>query len=252
MLTLIFYSLIGGLFSLIGGFMLILNPKIVKILTTPLYAFSAGAFLAVAFLDLLPEALEEVSEAHPIFYSLLIGFVVFFILERVLMTRFTKEHNEESRHEEHTESLPTIMILGDSIHNFFDGIVIALSFLADPTLGLAATIAIAAHEIPQEIGDFSILLSLGWKKSKVIAINILQSLITIPGVILGYYMGDLFEPQLPYLLAGAAGIFIYISASDLIPHVHHLSGHKHFKAVVIPLLLGILLVGYLTNLSHPH
>lgn len=251
MITLIFYSLIGGLFSLIGGALLLLNKDLTKKLTTPLYAFAAGAFLAVGFLDLLPEVLEQVEEPHPVFYSVVIGFVSFFILERFLMLILGHKHGEEN-HSEHTESLPLLMIIGDAIHNFLDGIVIALAFVADPSLGLAATLAIAAHEIPQEIGDFSILLNLGWSKAKVLWVNILQSLLTIPGVLIGYYLGESIEIKLPYFLAAAAGMFLYIGASDLIPQVHHISGHKEFKRVVFPLIIGVIAVAYLTGIAHEH
>jgi zinc and cadmium transporter len=250
MLTeLIFYSLIGGLFSLVGGLFLVFQKDLSKKIMVPLLAFAAGAFLSAALLDILPEAIEMVEESHPIFLFALIGFTSFFILERWLMKSFF-HHHKSDEHSDHTESLPLLLILGDSFHNFLDGIVIAFAFLADPALGLVSALAIAAHEIPQEIGDFSILLNQGWDRSRIIAINIFQSLLTIPGVLLGYYAGSIFSSQLPYLLALAAGIFIYIGASDLIPEIHHKSGHKHFWPVVLPLILGIFLVWYLVGLAH--
>lgn len=250
MLTdLIFYSLIGGLFSLIGGVVLLFNKQFAQKMTIPLLSFAVGAFLSVAFLDLLPEAVEMVEEPHPIFLYALIGFTLFFIIERSLM-RFFHSHHEDESHTAHTESLPALLILGDSFHNFLDGIVIALAFLADPALGLVSALAIAAHEVPQEIGDFSILLSQGWSKSKVLAVNIMQSLVTIPGVLVGVYAGSLFEPHLPYLLAFASGIFIYIAASDLIPEIQHKCGHKHFGIVIAPLIVGMFAVWYLVGLAH--
>ena len=213
-------------------------------------AFAAGAFLGATFLDLIPEALEMVEEPHPVLMATLIGFLLFFTLERFLMRYFYHSHSNKHEHAEHTESLPFLLILGDSIHNFLDGIVIGLAFLADPTLGFSATLAIAAHEIPQEIGDFSILLNQGWSKAKIIAVNVAQSLLTLPGALLGFYGATLFENSLPYLLAGTAGIFLYLGASDLIPELHHRAGHRHFGKVLIPMLLSILLIGYLVNLAH--
>lgn len=246
---LIFYSLIGGLFSLIGGVVLLFDKQLARRMIIPLLAFAAGAFLSVSLLDLIPEAVELVDEPHPILLFVLVGFTVFFILERSLM-RFFHRHHEGESDTAHTESLPVLLIAGDSFHNFIDGIVIALAFLADPALGLVSALAIAAHEVPQEIGDFSILLSQGWSKTKVLMVNVIQSLITIPGVLVGFYAGSFFEPNLPYLLAFAAGIFLYIAASDLIPEIQHQCGHKHFWVVIAPLVFGIFAVWYLVGLAH--
>ena len=163
--------------------------------------------------------------------------------------RYIKGGNEHS-HSEHTESLPFLLILGDSLHNFLDGVVIAIAFTANPALGLPTALAIAAHEIPQEIGDFSILLNLGWKKSRVIAVNVIQSLLTVPGVIIGYLLSQVIEPQLPMLLGLTAGIFIYIAASDVIPELHHHSSHKHVGRIVLPLLIAIGMLIYLSKLAH--
>lgn len=243
---LIFYSLIGGVFSLIGGLLLLLNYKLVQHLITPLLSFAAGAFLGAALLDLLPEALETALKPQPILLALLLGFVAWFIMERLIMTYFFKHRATQETHSDHTESLPVLLILGDSLHNFLDGIVIALAYVANPALGLTTTLAVAAHEIPQEIGDFSVLLYRGWSKKKVVLINVWQSLLTIPGVFFGFYLGRAFEPQLPYLLAAAAGIFIYLAASDIIPEIHHRAGHKQFFPVVLPLLLSLTVVGLLT------
>lgn len=246
MVLLIFYSLIGGVFSLIGGLLLLLNYKLVQHLITPLLSFAAGAFLGAAILDLLPEALETTTKPQPILLALLAGFVAWFIMERLIMTYFFKHRTTQEGHSDHTESLPALLILGDSLHNFLDGIVIALAYVANPALGLTTTLAVAAHEIPQEIGDFSVLLYRGWSKKRVILVNVWQSLLTIPGVLFGFYLGQAFEQQLSYLLAAAAGIFIYLAASDIIPEIHHRAGHKQFFPVVLPLLLSLSLIGLLT------
>lgn len=246
---LILYSLIGGLFSLVGGVLLLFRPHLTHRFIIPLIAFGAGAFLGAAFLDILPQALETASEPHDVLRAVLTGFILFFILERLIMKYF-RPHHEHGAHADHTESLPFLLIAGDSFHNFLDGIVIALAYVANPVLGLPTALAIAAHEIPQEIGDFSVLIQLGWKKSVVLGVNILQSLLTIPGVLLGFYLGQIVEPYLPSFLGIAAGIFIYIAASDLIPEIHHRAGHKDFWRVVLPTVLGILILSYLTTLAH--
>ena len=248
MIQLIFFSLIGGLFSLIGGLILLTRVDLAKKIITPLLAFAAGAFLGVTFLDILPETLEKVSEPRGVFISLLVGFIGFFIIERLLMF-FHKEERGHA-HSEHTEFLPFLLILGDCIHNFLDGIIIALAYIANPILGLTTALGVAAHEIPQEIGDFSILLNQGWKKKKIILVNIFQSLLTIPGVLVGYYMGHALESSLSYLLAAAGGVFLYIAASDLIPEIHHQTSHRHFYRVVIPLLASVIIMGYLVEITH--
>lgn len=244
--TIIFYGLIGGLFSLIGGFILLWKSHLAQRIITTLVSFGAGAFLAAVFVDILPEALEQSSEPKQILLATLSGFIIFFILERFIM-RFIKGYHKSDIHSEHTESLPFLLILGDSIHNFLDGVVIAISYVANPVLGLTTTIAVAAHEIPQEIGDFSILLKLKWSKGRILAVNIFQSLLTIPGVLLGYYMGQFIEPSLPLFLGITAGIFLYISASDLIPELHHQSSHKHFFRIILPMITSIGLIFFLTK-----
>ena len=248
MLDLFIYSMIGGVFSLLGGILLLIRPQLTHRFSLILVSFGAGAFLAAAFLDILPEALELSPEPHPILLTTLIGFLAFFALERFLMRYLHSEHGHE--HHEHTETLAFLLILGDSLHNFLDGVAIAIAYVANPVLGLPTSLAIAAHEIPQEIGDFSILLKLGWSKSRVVGINIAQSLLTLPGVLLGLFLSQQLSAQLPYLLAATAGIFIYISASDLIPQLHHEAGHKHFGQIILPMLTSIVLIYTLVYLTH--
>jgi zinc and cadmium transporter len=250
LVTIILYSLIGGLFSLAGGLLLVWKANWANKVTTSLLAFSAGAFLGVSFLDILPEAIEMSEDVHKVFIAVLVGFVIFFLLERGLMKFFHGQGAHPHEHAEHTESLSTLVVLGDSIHNFLDGILIALAYIANPVLGLVTALGVAAHEIPQEIADFSVLLSQGWSRKKVIIVNIFQSLLTIPGVVIGYYAGSLLLPFLPYLLGGTAGIFLYIAASDLIPEIHHRTGHKHFYRVAIPLVLSIAIIAWLIEVTH--
>lgn len=246
MLLLLFYSLIGGLFSLIGGLLLAWRVNLVERFALPLLAFSAGAFLGASFLDILPEALAQGKEPALVLLATLIGFVSFFALERLLARYLPHYHEHTHDHAEHTESLPVLLIVGDSLHNFLDGVVIALAYLANPAVGLVTTLAVAAHEIPQEIGDFSILLNQGWAKTKVILFNIVSSLFTVVGALLGYYLGKLVEPSLAYFLGATGGIFIYLAASDLIPEIHHRSSHHTAVRILGYLILGIALVGILT------
>lgn len=244
MTTLLVYGLIAGACSLVGGLLLLWRSQTVLRFMTPLIAFAAAAFLAVGFLDLLPEAIESGADSSRVFLFVLIGFTAFFMLERFLM-KYLARHRSDSEHGEHTETLPLLIILGDSIHNFLDGVVIALAYLANPALALPTTLAVVAHEVPQEISDFAILLDRGWSKTKIIIINVLSSLLSIIGVIVGYYATSRIEGSLPALLAVTAGIFIYIGASDLIPEVHHRAGHRHFFRVLCAFIFGLVLIGWL-------
>ena len=235
--------------SLGGGMLLLWKPELTKKIITPLIAFGTGAFLSAAFLDLLPEAVEQYREAQPVFAATLAGFMAFFTFERLVM-RYIKGKRVEHEHSEHTEPLPYLLILGDSLHNFIDGIVIAIAYVANPALGLPTALAIAAHEVPQEIGDFSVMLHLGWSRARVVGINVAQSLMILPGIWLGFALGSVVQPQLPILMGFTAGIFIYIAASDLVPELHHHAGHKHLWRVILPMIASIMMVNWLVGMTH--
>lgn len=232
----IVFSLIGSVFSLLGG-VAILSGKVAKKVMHVMPAFAAGALLSASFFDLLPEA-AELGEGLDIFPWMLLGVLVFFLVEHYL--RWFHYHP----HEHAGQLKPTVplIVMGDTLHNFIDGMVIALTFLADVRLGVVTTLAIAAHEIPQEISDFGILLSAGIKKSKVVAVNIISSLATLVGALLIYLIGQSLETYLPYLLAVSAGLFIYIALSDLVPEIHHGHGKRYASLQVLVLLIGLLSV----------
>lgn len=203
-----------------------------------LTSFAAGVLLATAFIDLFPEAMEESNNITKISTYALSGMVVFFILERFL---FWFHHH----HETAKEINPSVILitLGDSIHNFIDGVAIASSFLISFPLGVTTAIAVAAHEIPQEIADFSVLLSQKVSKAKTLAFNGLSAITSLGGAILTYYLSAQIRSYLPYIIAFTAGMFIYIAASDLIPELHKSNIKKsnawHQSAM---LLFGIFLV----------
>lgn len=245
-MELIFYGLIGSILALAGGFVVLWRAEQVKKIMTSLLAFAAAVLLGVSFLDLLPEAVEVVDEPHFVFIAFLVGVSLFFALERTLMKYFHKHPQEHLEHDDpHTESLPALIILGDSLHNFLDGIAIAVAYVADPGLGLTTALAVAAHEVPQEIGDFVILLDRGWSKIKVFIVNILSAAMALLGILIGYTTASAFESSMPYLLAGVAGIFSYIALSDLVPEVHHRARHKYLYRILIPFILGLIMMGYL-------
>lgn len=221
----IIFTLIGSVFSLIGGVFLLVKEKKTLKYSHFLAAFAAGTLLGTVFFDLLPEAVEEAEHIAEefgiesnIFLWTLIGILGFFLLERFI--HWFHHHQHEFEDEPVKPTVPLI-ILGDSVHNFIDGVVIAATFLVSIPLGIVTTLAVAAHEIPQEIGDFGILLHKGLRRKKVLLVNVLSALTALAGALITFWIGERIEPSIPILLSITAGFFIYIAASDLIPEIHH-------------------------------
>lgn len=242
----IFFSLIGGLFSLIGGLLLIKNQKTADGLAKYATPFAAGVLLGAAFISLIPEALHE-TDTEAILTTVLIGFLAFFMLERFL--RFFHHHHE---HEAKNKASSSLIIIGDTLHNALDGIAIGAAFLISPSAGIVAAIAVAAHEIPQEIGDFGLLLKNGMAKKKVVIVNVLSALATTVTAVITFAIGDSNSALIPYLLAITAGFFIYIAASDIIPEIHDKIGNKAFDIRPFLLLFGAILVIIISPIAHEY
>lgn len=242
----VFFSLIGGVISLIGGVLLLANKKRANKLTEYATPFAAGALLAAAFVDLLREAIHEGNPETALNFTL-IGILTFFLLERFL--RWFHHHHEEEDGKKGNPEIPLIVI-GDTVHNFIDGIAIAAGFLVSPPTGIVVTLAVAAHEIPQEIGDFGLLLSKGMKRSKVLMVNVLSALATTISAVIFFQLGNRWAVPLDATLGLVAGFFIYIAVSDIIPSIHK----KEEKIVAGPqtafLLLGVILVSFATIYLH--
>ena len=183
-------------------------------------SFAAGTLLTVALLDLLPhaaESYEELRGEHAIDEAalmVLVGFLAFFSIEKILLWY----HCHEEKCDVHTS--PAMVLIGDTLHNFLDGVAIAVSFLVSPAVGVATTVAVFIHEIPQEVADFSVLLAGGMKPKRAIMFNVLSALASLAGALLAYFFSSKVEGALPALLAITAGGFIYIAAADLIPEIH--------------------------------
>jgi zinc and cadmium transporter len=193
-------------------------------------SFSTGLLLATATLHLLPEALESGLTPHELFPLLLAGILGFFALEKFALWRHSHgssdAHPDDHECEDHTHSHhhapggETVSILvGDGFHNFTDGLLIAAAFLASPTLGWAATIAIIAHEVPQEAGDFAILLAAGWKRGRALFWNAMSSLAALAGGVVGYFALERAMQWVPHILTIAAASFLYIAVADLMPRL---------------------------------
>lgn len=228
-------SLFEAIVSFSGALLAIFREEKIKKAAHYIVSFAIGALLGVAFLEIIPESLEALS-AESVFPLVLAGIIIFFILEKFLFWY----HCHEGKCDVHTFTY--LILWGDFLHNFLDGVIIALSFMTSSALGWTTTFAVILHEIPQEIGDFSVLLQGGLNKGKAIFYNFFVSLSTMAGAILTYYFGSFFEPVLPYALALVAGNFIYIATTDLMPGLHESSKWWHSLGHIILIILGILIV----------
>lgn len=251
-LLLIGASVVGSLFSLVGGILLLTKKMSVRTVQRVAVPFAAGALLAAAMLDLLPEAIEHSSSTVYVFSLVLAGFVIFFVLERFL--GWFHHHHEHGADIDikgsRKGSVRSLIVVGDTLHNAIDGMVIGAAFIADPAVGVITAIAIAAHEIPQEIGDFGVLLALGMRRRNVLLVNIASAFITVIAAAAVYGLGTSLEVFEPVLLALAAGMFIYIAASDLVPTIHDEPSLKVANYQTLIFLVGIVLVGLTTTLLH--
>jgi len=216
-----------------------------------LVSFAIGALLGAAFLEIIPHAFES-GEAHKVAFSILGGIFGFFVLEKLLLYRHCHtEHCEV--HDQHTSTHDhgrsgTLIVVGDTVHNFVDGVLIAAAFVQSTELGVVTAVAIIAHEIPQEVGDFLILLHSGYSKLRALAVNLLSSTATIFGGVLGYYGLKLVDGLEPVLLGVVAASMIYVAVADLIPGLHRRPELRDtaFQALLIALGIGTIgLVGAL-------
>lgn len=221
-------------------------------------SLSAGVLLGAAVLHLLPEAIESGANLHALSWTLLAGFVGFFLLEKTALIRHSHHHEADGHGHHHghdeQEAGPggALILVGDSIHNLADGILIAAAFITDVRLGWLTAAAIAAHEIPQEVGDFIVLRNAGYSRQRALLFNALAGLSAVIGGVLGYYWIESMRGALPFVLVLAASSFIYIALADLVPDMQRrrLLGES---AVQIGLLLtGIALIAVLSAPMHGH
>ena len=236
----IVFTFLGSIGALIGGLLLISREKLALKLSHFLSSFAAGTLLGAAFLDLLPEAAEAAKRTGTnVFLWTLLGFLLFFIIERFI---HWFHHHGGFHKDEETKSTVALIVISDTIHNFLDGVVIAATFLVSIPLGMITTLAVAAHEIPQEIGDFGLLLHKGLSRKKVILVNIVSAAISLIGALITYSIGISLLDYIAIPLALTAGFFIYIAASDLIPEIHYerRKGFALWESLL--LLIGVILI----------
>lgn len=233
------FTFIGSVAGLAGGLLLLWKQKIAKKASILMVSFAAGALAGTTFLELFPEALKIGIDPVVGFTWSLAAIVIFFIMEKF----FVWHHHHSSQTRKHP--LAYLVTFGDAVHNFVDGIIIAASFLVDVKLGIITAVAVFFHEIPQEIGDFGVLLHVGLSRSRIILYNFLSALAAFVGALGLLFFSNQVQSILPFLLTFAGGIFIYIANSDLIPELHKEVRVKSATIHTFLFVFGILLIWYL-------
>jgi len=228
------FSILGSIGAIAGAGLLLMFPDTVRNKLVPyLISYASGTLLGAAFLGMIPTGIQG-APAPNILATVLFGMVLFFVLEKLVIWR----HCHQQDCEVHSQAAPLILI-GDAVHNFVDGVVIAAAFLTSVPLGIAVSIAVIAHEIPQEVGDFAILLESGYSRTRALILNTLSAAATLPGAVLAYFWLAETQSMMPYVLAISASSFIYIATADLIPTLHRRTSLADSLQQTVLLILGI-------------
>lgn len=247
----ILFCLLGGVLSVLAASAFLLLPEDYRNRMLPHFvSFAIGALLGAAFLALLPHALSEAKGAdfHEIGLTVLIGVLAFFLLEKMVLWRHChSDHCEAHTPHEAFEagskrSTISMILIGDGLHNLVDGVLITAAFLTDIHLGIVTSLAVAAHEIPQEVGDFAILLHSGLSRARAFVMNMLSSLTTVIGGIIAFYSLQGIQAVVPYILAIAASSFIYIAVADLIPGLHRRTQIQATLQQIILIIAGVMVI----------
>ncbi len=245
-LHLFLLALLGSVIALVGGIVFLFNDRWASFLEKHSVPFASGVLLSVALIGLMPEAVHILDESA--FLIVLITFVTAYLFENLFFK--VRHHHSDEASQKYKSAVP-LVIIGDTIHNFIDGVAIAASFFAAPGLGLVTAISTFLHEVPHEISDFGILLKVGWKKLSIFIVNLLSASTTIIGAFMVMFF---FQegPIIGILLAFSAGLFLYLGASDFLPEIDGVSKKKTI-AILTPFLLGIaLIVATLNLVPHSH
>jgi zinc and cadmium transporter len=240
LLWIVVTSLAGGALSVLGAALFALNAR--PHWVTALVSYAIGALLGAAFLEVLPEAIEFSSSAAEVSGTVLIGILAFFTLEKLLLWRHCHHGNCEAHELQHVDThgrSGTMIMVGDTFHNFVDGVIIAAAFLSDTHIGIITALAIIAHEIPQEVGDFMILLHSGYSKARALSINLLSSVATLAGGVLAYFALQAVQGIVPTLMSLAAASMIYVAVADLIPGLHRRVALRDTIQQVVLIALGV-------------
>lgn len=240
LLWIIVFSILSSLGAVAGAAMFLLLPADTrKVLVPYLISYAVGTLLGAAFLGMLPAGLKHMS-ADSFMTTVLAGLVMFFVLEKLVIWR----HCRRADCEMHRSAAAPLILIGDAFHNFVDGVVIAAAFLTSVPLGITTAVAVIAHEVPQEVGDFAILLDNGYNRSKALLLNGLSSITTLPGALIAYFWLGATQEAVPYILAISAASFIYIATVDLIPALHRQNTPEASLKQLMLLLAGIITIAF--------
>ncbi len=255
LLYIVVATLVSGVLSVLvaASLTLAVLGRVVK----SLVSLSAGVLLGTALLHVLPEAFEaQAASPQTLFATLLGGLLFFWLLEKAELYRHDHHHEGDGHHHHHHFDAQQAgrgglsVLVGDTVHNFCDGVIIAAAFLADPKLGVVTAVAILAHEIPQEAGDFIVLIGAGFSRRKALLFNALSGLAAVAGGVLGYFLVGPWQEALPYMLVVAASSFIYVAVADLLPQLQQRLAWRETLSQVAWLAAGLGLVLAATGLVH--
>ncbi len=248
-------TVMGGLVSVLLA--AALTAPLLALLVRHLVSLSTGVLLGTALLHVLPEAFESNVSPHALFLTLLGGLLFFFLLEKAELYRHGHHHEHDDHHHHHGFDAEQAgrggwsVLVGDSIHNFCDGVLIAAAFLVDAEVGMLTAAAIIAHEIPQEVGDYIVLINAGFSKAKALLFNLLSGMAAVVGGVLGYFLLGPWSDLLPYLMVVAASSFVYVAVADLIPQLQRRLSLKETVVQVAWLAAGLGLIAMLVG-GHDH
>lgn len=241
-----FVSIIAvSLISLMGVFALSLKEEVLKKYVFVFMSIAVGALLGDAFIHLIPEAFESSTDITLTSILIILGVLIFFILEKFLHWH----HHGEDKEEDSIHPVGKLVLVSDGVHNFLDGLIIAASFMVSIPVGIATTLAVILHEIPQEVGDFAVLIHAGYTKKRALWLNFLSALCAILGAIVFFVLGSFAEKTLIYFVPIAAGGFIYIAVADLIPELHKTKNVKYSVAQLGAVFVGLFAMILLTFLE---
>lgn len=245
-LSILALSLFGSVLGLFGGICFLADRRLAKVLSVLSIPFAAGVLIATALTHLIPEAIEVNGEYGSVF--VLIAFLASFFFEEFFANM---HHHRDHKHVSKKHGSVELVLFGDTIHNFIDGVAIAAAYLTDPRLGVFVALATFLHEVPHEIGDFGVLVSHGWSRMKAIVANLLSALVTVVGATLTYLFAEQVEPLLGVLLAISAGVFLYLGASDFLPDLVNSKKGKR-RSTFAALIAGVLVVILLSFFAPEH
>lgn len=254
LLYIVIATFAGGLLSVLIAASL--TVTVLSKVVHHLVSLSTGVLLGTALLHVLPEAFEGSADPHGLFLTLLCGLLFFFLLEKAELYRHGHHHEKDEHHHHHGFDRQQAgrggwtVLVGDSIHNFCDGIIIAAAFLTDVQLGIVTAAAIITHEIPQEVGDYIVLLNAGLSRSKALLYNGVSGMAAVAGGVLGYFVVGPWEEMFPYLLVVASSSFIYVAVADLIPQLQHRLPLKATLAQIAWLAAGLAVVKLIVGSLH--